>query len=207
MQPSETINPKDDSNHDSNHETVDQSPAEVTNNQIADNPWKYSTENTNESSPILTSIKPVSWTASEFVEHEKNFSWYVILAGFSMAAIAVIFLITRDWVTVVVIAMAAALFGVTAKRKPRTLSYELDQKGVKIGDKPYPYHGFKSFSVLEEGVFSSIQLMPLKRFMPPISLYYPPESEDQIISTLANYLPHEERSHDPIDKLMRKVRF
>ncbi len=49
--------------------------------------------------------------------------------------------------------------------------------------------------------------MPLKRFMPPITLYYPPDQEDAVINALAAYLPHEDRTHDPVDRLMRKIRF
>jgi hypothetical protein len=171
-------------------------------------PWRYSTDNEAAGSQLSQpDLQPVSWSASEFVDHEKNSSWFMGLAGITLLAVVIIYLITHDLVTSVVIIMAAALFGVTAHRKPRTLQYQLDHVGVSIGDKSYSYDVFKSFSVLEEGAFNSIQLMPLKRFMPPISLYYPPENEEQIVTMLGSYLPHEDRTHDPIDKLMRKVRF
>jgi len=131
----------------------------------------------------------------------------MILAGLTGLVVAVVYLITREVFSAIVIVLAASLFGVTAQRKPRTLQYQVDSHGVSIGSKAYQYGLFKSFSVLEEGAFSSIQLMPLKRFMPPISLFYPPEQEEQIVNTLGSYLPHEERTHDPIDRLMRRVRF
>lgn len=171
-------------------------------------PWQYNQDEGSENaqySPVST--KPVSWSASEFIEHEKSPTWFIGLAGLTVLAVAVIYLATRDWVTSVVIIIAAALFGVTAKRKPRTLQYQVDNVGVVIDGKPFPYDVFKSFSVLAEGAFNSIQLMPLKRFMPPISLYFPPENEEQIVTTLGSYLPHEDRTHDPIDRLMRRVRF
>ena len=171
-------------------------------------PWQYSQESeTTTTQPHPNNLPPVSWTASEFIDNEKNASWFLGLTGATVLASAVIYLITHDVITPIVIAIAAVLFGITAKRKPRTLEYLLDHAGVTIGGKPYSYSLFKSFSMMEEGAFTSIQLMPLKRFMPPISLYYPPESEERIITTLGSYLPHEERSHDEIDHLMRKIRF
>jgi len=170
--------------------------------------WQSSSDSSESQGHLPASgIGQVSWTASEFVDHEKNKGWFVGLAGITVVAAAVIYLITNDTITVVVIVLAAGLFGATAKRKPRTLQYQLDSRGIHIANKSYSFDNFRSFSVLEEGAFSSIQLMPLKRFMPAISLYYPPESEDQVINTLGSYLPHEDRPRDPIDNLMRKVRF
>lgn len=172
-------------------------------------PWHYSPETGDDPNPQTThqDLAPINWTASEFVDHQKNSSWFMALIGIALLAIAIIYLMTEDIFTVVVIAVAAALFGVTAVRKPRTLQYQLSSSGVTVGGKHFSYGMFKSFAVLEEGAFSSVQLIPLKRFMPPISLYYPPDQEDQIVNMVGNYLPHEDRRHDPIDRLMRRVRF
>lgn len=149
----------------------------------------------------------VQWTASEYIEHEKRASWFIILSVGAFLASALLYIFTQDAITSAVILIAAVLFGVTAARKPRTLQYELSSSGVRIENKYYPYDDFKSFSVIEEGAFNSVQLTPLKRFLPPLSLYYPPESEDKVLNALADYLPHEDRGHDAIDRLMRRVRF
>ncbi|MEX2054544.1 MAG: hypothetical protein WD972_00035 [Candidatus Andersenbacteria bacterium] len=181
--------------------------SDATDSAEPENPWRYTADEQRSSGSQYVDLEPVSWSASEFIESEKPTGWYLALAGVSTAATAIIYLMTRDPVTVAVVLLAAVLFAVTAKRKPRTLKYEIDERGIKIGEKSYPYDYFKTFSILEEGAFNSIQLMPLKRFMPPISLYFPPENEEKIVSTLGSYLPHEERSHDVVERLMRRVRF
>lgn len=220
MQPGDTITPKhqpDDKSGDTNskpsehtatkhHQQTHPSQQPVAAAAQAGQQYSGQVEANSYELPV-GELAPVSWTASEFVDHEKNNSWYMSLAAITGVAVVVIYLITRDIVTALAILIAAGLFGVTARRRPRTLQYELDSYGVHIGDKLYEYSAFKAFSVIEEGAFNSIQLMPLKRFLPPISLYFPPDQENQIIDTLGNYLPHEERSRDPIDRLMRKVRF
>lgn len=171
-------------------------------------PWQYESENGSYSDQQQQiDIKPVNWSASEFIDNAKDIKWFMGLAAITLAVVVVIYFMTQDLITSVVIIMAAVLFGITAKRKPRTLEYQIDHTGLNIGGKPFPYEIFKSFAVMKEGAFSSIQLMPLKRFMPSISLYYPPESEEQIVTTLGSYLPHEDRTHDPIERLMRRVRF
>lgn len=153
------------------------------------------------------SLKPISWTASEFIDHQKDKSWFLGLAGLTLLAIGVIYFMTHDITSCAVIGVVAVLFGITAARKPRTLEFAIDDQGIQIGNKLYTYASFKSFTVMEEGPFSSIQLLPMQRFMPPVSLYYPPEQEDAITASLGAFLPHENRERDPIDKLMRRIRF
>lgn len=149
----------------------------------------------------------VSWTASEYIAHQKNTGWYVLLGLGAVAAAVVVFLLTRDKISSGMVVVVAVMFGIFAARQPRVLAYQVTQGGVKIGEKFFQYGDFKSFSVLDEGHISSILLMPLKRFMPGVSMYYPPEQEEKIVNVLVNYLPHEERQPDFIDRLMRKVRF
>jgi hypothetical protein len=49
--------------------------------------------------------------------------------------------------------------------------------------------------------------MPLKRFMPPLSMYFDPTDEDHIVKVLTSHLPMQDHHHDPIEKLMRMIRF
>lgn len=196
MQPGDETKPEDPNTDDRSLPEADE----------PQSPWQYSSE-TGDGFQAPADLPTVTWSASEFIDHQKNAGWFFGLAGATILAGAILYFLTKDIVTVVVVAIAAVLFGITAGRKPRTLNYQLDHRGVQIAEKSYPYVLFKSFSVLEEGAFSSIQLMPLKRFMPPITLYYPPETEDQIINTLGNYLPHEDRQHDAVDRLMKRIRF
>jgi hypothetical protein len=49
--------------------------------------------------------------------------------------------------------------------------------------------------------------MPLQRFMPPISVYYEPKDEAEILGVIGAYLPNEELRNDYVERLMRKIRF
>lgn len=167
--------------------------------------WQYAPEADTE--PSGFELEPISWTASEFVEHEKDASWFIGLGAITGLAVTITYLFTRELLPAIAIVLAGCLFGVTARRKPRSLEYQLNNAGVSVGGKFHQYDEIKSFSVLEEGAFKSIQLTPHKRFAMPITLYYPPENEEQIVTMLGSYLPHEQRSHDPVERLMHKVRF
>ncbi len=149
----------------------------------------------------------VSWSASEYIANPKNFGWFGLLGVGSIVFAAVVYLLTQDVVAAIVIIVLALMVGVFATRQPQVLEYHIGEEGLHIGQKFYPYPGFKSFSVVEEGAFAYISLMPLKRFMPPLSIHFSPDDEEKIINTLADYLPYEEYKHDVVESLSRRLRF
>lgn len=152
-------------------------------------------------------VDNVNWTASEFVAHDKSAGWYCILAVAMAAAAALIFLITKDIISVAVVVVAGTVLGIYASHKPRQLEYQIDNQGIGIGQKRYDYREFKSFSVMPEGAFASIIFMPLKRFSPPLAIYYAPDDEDKIMGFLLDRLPFEEHKPDAADRLVRRIRF
>lgn len=124
-----------------------------------------------------------------------------------LGIVAVIFLLTRDPISSLATFIIGLLLIVFASRKPRVLNYEISDQGIQIGQKLYPFATLKSFAVIDEGAIHSIDLLPLQRFMPAVSMYYEPADEATIVQTLGSFLPKEERSQPLIDQLMHKIRF
>ncbi len=153
------------------------------------------------------STQPVTWTASEFLAHPKNISWFIALGLVTAVLCIGVYTLTRDKITTGMLIIISLAFGALATRQPRVLKYMIDDQGISVGDKFYPYGLFKSFSIMEEGAVNSIYLMPLKRFMPALTMYYPPNEEQKVMNVLDKYLPREFRKHDPIDRLMSKIHF
>lgn len=157
--------------------------------------------------PQAQPVDSVSWTASEFVAHEKSAGWYATLLLVALIIAASIAWITKDAVSTAVILFGSLVFGIYASRKPRQLPYVVDLRGIQVGDKHFGYEEFRSFSVLAEGSFPSIVFMPLKRFSPILSVYYAPGDEEKILSILSAALPYEEHRQDAVDRLMQRIRF
>jgi hypothetical protein len=173
-------------------------------------PVVFQASTNQESAPAPTATSDnqnaISWTASEFIAHSKTFGWYAIL-GLITIVLAGLGYYFADVVTAVVIIIVALLFGYMASRKPRELPYKIDDQGVLVDKKLYPYSGFKSFSIIQEEGIESIWLMPLQRFAPGLSIYFSPQEGQKIVNLLGNYLPFEERKLDAVDKLMHRIRF
>lgn len=149
----------------------------------------------------------IRWQASEFVDHEKNHNWFVLLGIAALAVCGIVYLLSGSIFSVVVVLFAAAAFGVTANQKPRTMEYALLSNEVQIGERRYKYDDFRSFSVVKEGALWSIVLQPTKRFMPLITVYFDPNDGEKIFDVLSAQMPHEERKLDAVDQLMRRIRF
>lgn len=219
MQPGETITPGAEQPPARDPQKQDQpvAPVEQASQPVLPTPeapasnWQYAggpadESQANNASPSLNA-KAASWSASEYIAHAKGTMWFVLL-GIGLAAfVTAVFLLTEDLIASIVVGIAGITFGAFAARPPRVLEYSVDARGIQIGSRFYPYADFKSFSLLEEGPLPAIVLLPLKRFLPPITVFYEPKEEDKILDVLADYLPHEEKQQDIVDRLMRHIRF
>ena len=174
--------------------------------------WQFHAENEASSNQpteqtIRKSPEPVHWTASEFIDHDKSVNWFVALALATAVLATVVYLLTKDAISTIMIIVAALAFGVFAVRKPRVLDYKVDDSGIKIENKFYPYGNFKAFAVVDEGSVEAIWLMPLKRFMPVLTIYFPPEEGKKIVDVIGNFLPFQNHEPDPLDRLVQRIRF
>jgi hypothetical protein len=149
----------------------------------------------------------VTWTGQEFIEHTKPASWFLIVVASLFVICLITFVIVRSIFPVIMIILIGIVFIVVALRKPKEIEYELTNRGIFIGKRLHHYDDFKSFSVVDEGEIASIVFNPLKRFAFPPTIYYELENEEKIVRALVEHLPVVEPLQDPIENLMRKIRF
>lgn len=192
--------PEDASNNVAQPESSQLNSDNVSNWQYKDQEAKVDTYKSNDDLSI-------TWTASEYIAHDKTISWYLSVIAASLMVAAIVYLITQDKISFVVVTVLGLAFAAFGARKPQVLQYSIDKSGVRIGLKHYPFGLFRTFSIIEEYAVRSILLMPLKRFNLPITIYYDPDDEQKIVQAISNHLPHEERNMSPVDNLMRKIRF
>ncbi len=152
-------------------------------------------------------VNPITWQASEFVHHEKSGMWFIALLSAASVLLLVDVFLIRSWTFGALIVVMAVSAFVVARRPPRTLTYSLTPHGIRIDDKSFSFHDFRVFGVVQEGAFYSLRLVPNKRFMPMVSIFFPTELGEQIVDTIGLALPMEHIELDIIDKLVEKIRF
>ena len=150
---------------------------------------------------------PVHWSASEYIHEEKNGIWFFLFAIIALAFIAAdIFLFKSYTFSVLVVVMAVAVV-IYSRRPPRVVEYTLSgDQGLYVGDVLYHFSEFKAFGLITDDQHNSIMLIPIKRFSPGVSVYFPSEVGEEIVDILGARLPMEPLKLDIIDIIVRKLR-
>ena len=152
-------------------------------------------------------FEPISWAISESTFQEKSFFWYAALVGGTVIFTALVYLLTKDKITALVIIISAVVLAFYASRRSHEVEYRMDDVGLTVGGRHFDYDSFKSFSVSEEANATLIVLLPLKRFMPALSVYCKQEDQAKILAKLADHMPIENHHEDIVDRFMRKIRY
>ena len=149
----------------------------------------------------------ITWTASEYIAHHKTPKWYALLGLCAIVLALLIWLLTKDKISALVVLVGAAVLGGYGARPPQELQYELTADTLLIGAKQYNLDSFRSFTIDDQQTFSSVNLIPLKCFAPGLSIYFSLNDEAAIMDLLSPRLPIEDHQPDLIDRLMRHIRF
>lgn len=147
-----------------------------------------------------------TWEASEYIYHEKSAGWYAAL-WLIAAVLCGILGFLQQWLSIVVVVVMAIAIMVYTRKHPRTLQYTLDEDGIIIERKELPYTNFRSFSILQDMAWYSIDLEPAKRFVPRLTLICENDDVEKIEQILSSHLPRVDRELDFIERASRYLRF
>jgi len=149
----------------------------------------------------------LSWEASEYIHHSKSPMWFAGFVGLMLVLLAVAYFLTHAWTFVILVVVMAVAIGVFATRPPRTLHYALTDAGIQIEQSGYHYSDFRAFGIINDGPLYSVMLIPVKRFMPAVNIYFDENDGEKIVDILGTRLPMEDLHLDAVDRLMRRLRF
>ena len=151
--------------------------------------------------------EPVTWTASEFVAHHKDAGWYFLLFLAVTVICGLTYVFTKDLISVIAIVIVVSLYTIVSSAKPKQRTYQITAQGISIDQKFYPFSSFKSFNIPQGGAIGRVVLVPLKRLMPEIELYIPPENAQNIIEVLSRSLPNDQSKDRGMDRLLDRLHF
>ncbi len=149
----------------------------------------------------------ISWQASEYIQHHHSPLWYVGLFVIAAGLAATMGLVLREWLSAAVIVLMAVALLVYSHRHPRVLDYSISNAGINISDKFFPYSQFHAFAVVPSQNLLTIELDPVKRFMPRISMFLDKAEANKVDGVLQQHLPREDRKADFIDRLSHALKF
>lgn len=154
----------------------------------------------------------LEWSALEYEEKERSPDWFwalgIIVVTSSIAAI-----IFGNYFFAVLLILSGVLLGFFAIKKPETVHYELNNRGLKIRTRIYPYENIKSFWVQidpkeETGLKPTLFIKSERMFIPIISIPIPYDRAEDIHSTMfAKNITEEEMKEHASSKIMESLGF
>ena len=161
---------------------------------------------------IERSEEKLIWSALEYEEKDRSPDWFwalgIIVATSSIAAI-----IFENYFFAALLVLSGILLGFFAIKKPDTVTYELNQKGLKIRNRLYPYENIKSFWI-QLDLRGETDLKPIlfihseRGFMPILSLPIDESIAEDIYSImLSKNIAEVEMKEHASEKIMEVLGF
>ena len=160
---------------------------------------------------MLVSMEEVTraiiWEAPEHHHYERGNDWYwalwIIAIG---AAVAAFFL--SNFLLALLIIIAAAAMTLMASREPSIMEFAVTSRGVKLGDRLYPYGSLHSFTI-DEAIPEEPQLLlkSSKTYLPLLVIPIPLEYIDDIDDLLSSKLEEEDLEEPFGHKLLEFLGF
>ena len=138
----------------------------------------------------------ISWQTLEYRHREHAKDWYWAVGIITIAA-TVTALILKDFLFALFILIAAFAMVAIAGRKPRMVSFEINDKGVIADRLFYSYDGIESFWVEKMENHSELLLKLNRDFMPQLIVPLGDLDPEEIREFLLNHL-HEVEQHEQI---------
>lgn len=160
----------------------------------------------------------LSWSALEYEEKERSRDWFWAL-GIIIATSSVASIIFGNYFFASLLILGGVLLGFFAIKKPDTVIYELNNAGLKIRNRLYPYENIKSFWVqLETPANANLsvraEIKPMlfikteRAFMPILTIPIDEEMAKDIHSVMSDKnVKEEEMKEHPSEKIMEALGF
>lgn len=157
----------------------------------------------------------IRWEAPEFYHNPKNSDWFWAVGIIAIAIVILTFIYGNILLGVLIIVGTVGIF-LHANKEPVIRDIELNEKGIRIDKRFYPYATLESFCIeaheynheeYGEIVFAKLLVKSKKTFMPLLIIPIEYPDLEEIREFLSIFLLEEEH-HEPLaQKLMEYLGF
>lgn len=114
---------------------------------------------------------PITWEAEEYEHRDRTPDWFWALGIIAISG-AVTAILLKDFLFAIVILLAGFALALLAVRKPVMHRFEINERGIKVGNRLYPYITLESFWVEDhhEHIHPKLLVTSKKPLVPHISI-------------------------------------
>lgn len=147
--------------------------------------------------------KKISWEALEHIEAERSDDWFWIVGIIAIGG-AVLAIYFNNLLFALLILIGVFSIFLQANTEPRVMKYELNRKGLVVGDRLYPYSTLESYYVVDEDGWDRDRILfkSTKTFMPLLVVPLGEDNDPEEVSDfLIQYLDEEHLEESVIEKI------
>jgi len=149
----------------------------------------------------------MSWQAPEYERQEKGRTWFVgaaVIAAFLIAAS----IWTRNYLLIIIIALFAIILYILHKKEPLIISIKITEKGIRFGDKFYPYKNIEEFWIIYDPPAKTLNIKTKNTFFPQVSIEIEDHDPLKIRDLLLEYIEENEDKTEETngEKLARRLK-
>jgi len=149
----------------------------------------------------------ISWEEIEYDFFEKSTDWFWAL-GIVSVAIAVTSIILNNLLFAILILIGSFTLAMYAIRKPDMVYYEINNRGIVVDNKLYPYNSLDSFWIKHDEEDPKLLVSSKKALMPHIIIKINPEVDtDDLRDYLLDYVDEEEQRESLSTQIMEYLGF
>jgi len=150
--------------------------------------------------------KEIKWSAYEYHTNKKSSDWYWAV-GIIGTAIAVTAFLYDNILFSVFVVIGAFTLMLYASKEPRRVVFEIDGRGIKIGNNLYPYSNLRSFNVLEKEHENKLIVQSEKLMMPYLHIPLEDLSPEEVRNFLIEHLPEDDHQESLAETVMEYLGF
>lgn len=151
-------------------------------------------------------MEKLEWSALEYEDKERSSDWFWAF-GIIIVTSALASIIYANYFFAGLLILSGILLGFFTKKKPDMVTYELNEKGLIIRNRLYPYENIKSFWVEKNG--KPLLFIKSERIFMPILTIPLEDSMTEIIQSIMiekNIMEERMQIH-PSEKIMETLGF
>ncbi len=151
-------------------------------------------------------MEKLEWSALEYEDKERSSDWFWAF-GIIIVTSALASIIYANYFFAGLLILSGILLGFFTKKKPDIVTYELNEKGLIIRNRLYPYENIKSFWVEKNG--KPLLFIKSERIFMPILTIPLEDSMTEIIQSIMiekNIMEERMQIH-PSEKIMETLGF
>ncbi len=149
---------------------------------------------------------PLNWQAPEYHHYKRSVDWFWAVGIITFCLAALSFFFGNQLFGVLIIIAASILIYYTI-RLPDIINYEINKRGIVVGNNLHPYLTLEAFWIETRNVEPKIILKSKKALMPYIIIPIHDDDVDEVAIILKEFIEEKEMNEPASHKVMEYLGF